>query len=378
MEEPGTLFGNAGEAEGAGEVRPGPKGGGRTAGRTKPPASPDAGSPGAPGRVRAWVSGLRENQRVEGEVYLIFSKARRTRSSGEPFLALELSDRTGRIQARAWENVDALDAVAAVDRFVRVAGKVRRFHEALSLNLEAVEPVPDGEFDLTDFLPASVRDAGEMVDELGRLVAEIGSPPLRELAGKFFGPKDDPEFMRLFCRAPAAEMIHHAVLGGLLEHTLSVAGLCLDIGKRYRQYNRDLNLDLLLTGALLHDVGKVRELTWTRSFGYSDEGRLIGHIVIGAEMVLERARKVSDFPPETLTLLRHVILSHHGLREWGSPEEPKTVEAMILHHADNLDGKIYLFRGAARATGEDEGPESRWTYNKVLRREVYRREEPRE
>lgn len=316
-------------------------------------------------KARTWVADLRVNQSVD-DVFLVTEKSMRSSRSGNPFLALELADRTGRIQARVWENAQALAAAAVVDRYVRVAGQVAEFNDSLQINVTAMELVPDEDVDQADFLPATTRDLGEMLAELRSSVERISSPPLRALAESFFF--SETGILEPFQRAPAAMMIHHAVVGGLLEHTLSVAGLCLDLARRFPF----LSADLLLTAALLHDVGKVRELSWSRRFDYTDEGRLVGHLVIGAEMVTERARAIEGFPEETLLLLRHMILSHHGKYEWGSPKRPKTMEALALHYADDLDCKLCSFKDYLRAEDEKE-PEARWTsYHRGFERHLYK------
>lgn len=315
-------------------------------------------------KTRVWVADLRENHPVD-EVFLVTAASLRYSRSGNPFLALEVRDRTGRIEARLWENAEALQKVAAVDGFVRIIGQVARFNDTLQINITHLEAVPESQVELSDFLPTSSRDAKEMEAELRDLVARIGSPHLRALAESFFG---DQEFWKLFRQAPAAQEIHHATIGGLLEHTLAVAGLCLDLARRYPS----LDADLLLTGALLHDMGKTRELVWTRRFGYTDEGRLIGHLVIGAEMVTERAKEIKDFPPETLLRLRHMLLSHHGQYEWGSPKRPKTLEALALHFADDLDGKLNTVEDYLRSE-EERDPGSHWTpYHRTLGRYLYK------
>jgi len=317
---------------------------------------------GAPGRT--WVGELRENQPV-GEVFLVLAKNLRYTRSGSAFLALELGDKTGRIQARVWENAEALHGRVTVDRFVRVEGQVVLFNDTLQINVSSLEVVPDESVELSDFFPCTTRDLAEMEAELRSVIAQVRRPELQALLRSFF---DDPEFWSLFRSAPAAKQIHHAALGGLLEHTLAVARLCQDLCRRYPR----LDADLLVTAALLHDAGKTRELTWSRRFDYSDEGRLIGHIVIGAEMVTQRAAAIEGFPPETLLRLRHMLLSHHGQYEWGSPKRPKTLEAVALHHADDLDGKLNAVESFLRGE-EERDPESRWTsYHRTLDRYLYR------
>lgn len=315
-------------------------------------------------KTRVWVADLRENQAVD-EVFMVSGKSLRWTRSGNPFLALELCDRTGRIQARLWENAEALQSVGEIDHFVRICGQVAMFNDALQINVTDFEAVADESVDLADYLPASRREPEEMEKELHDLCRSVGSPPLRALAESFFL---DREFWALFRRAPAAKEVHHAVLGGLLEHTLAVANLCRGIALHYPE----LDADLLLVAALLHDMGKTRELNWSRRFDYTDEGGLIGHLVIGAELVAERARKIEGFPPETLLRLRHMLLSHHGQPEWGSPKLPMIPEAFALHYADDLDCKLNTVEGSL-AAGRHADPVPHWTpYHRTLKRYLYK------
>jgi 3'-5' exoribonuclease len=316
-------------------------------------------------KTRMWVSDLRENQAVD-EVFMVSAKSLRFTRSGNPFLALELGDRTGRIQARLWENAEALQGVGEVDHFVRVSGQVAQFNETLQVNLVNLEAVPDESVDLTDYLPASRRDPEAMEKELRELCRSVNSPPLRDLVLSLFS---DCEFWALFRRAPAAKEVHHATLGGLLEHTLGVANLCRDIALRYPE----LDADLVLVGALLHDMGKTRELNWSRRFDYTDEGGLIGHVVIGAELVAERARRIENFPPETLLRLRHLLLSHHGQPEWGAPKVPMIAEAFVLHYADDLDCKLNTVAEALTSSPTEDRAFHHFTpYHRTLKRYLYR------
>jgi len=303
-------------------------------------------------KSRVYISDLEVGARVD-EVFLVEDKTLRTTRSGNPFLALELRDRTGTVQARVWERARKFADMVQAGGFVRVEGQVEDFNGRLQINVTALESVSEKSVRLEEFRPVSRRDPETMETELAGLLALIECPYLRTLT-------------------------HHAVIGGLLEHTLSVAALCRVIADRYIALDAEpggerfrVDRDLLLAGALLHDVGKTRELSWTKSFDYTDEGQLIGHIVLGAEMVTRRAQDIEGFPAEKLSLLRHMILSHHGQYEWGSPKRPKTMEAMILHYADDLDGKVNMI---SEFTGDEGGePESRWTpYHRTLGRHLYR------
>jgi 3'-5' exoribonuclease len=333
---------------------------------------------------RTLISDFRENQPVD-EIFLVCSKSLRYSRSGSPFLALELGDRSGRIQARIWDNAEVLQTQATVDGFVRVRGKVALFNDTPQINVTEMEAVSDSEVDLSQFQPTSSRDLAEMETELREIVGRVSCPYLRALSQSFF---DEPAFWSDFRRAPAAKMIHHATIGGLLEHTLAVALLCDDIARRYAGRQPEMDRDLLVTGALLHDIGKTRELSWRRQFDYTTEGRLVGHIVLGAEMVTERFRAIAGRAlaqadpqsspalaarlEEKLLRLRHMLLSHHGQYEWGSPKRPKFVEALVLHYADDLTAKVDTF-GEFLQSERARDPEGQWTsYNSILDRYLYK------
>jgi len=342
-----------------------------------PPALPGGTAPAAPAlrRKERFLKDLHENDEVgeigrggQGEIFLVTEKSLRTTQAGKKYLALELTDRTGRIQARVWDNAESLDDKIAADQFAEVTGRVDTFGGQLELKVSSLRAVADDRMDLADFLPSTSRDAAEMERELRRLVGLIKDDHLRTLAADCL---EDTDIGRRFSQAPAAKQIHHATLGGLLEHTLSVANLCLAIADHYKPFLR-LDQDLLLVAALLHDIGKVREYVWGKSFDYSDEGRLIGHLVIGAEIVAERASRIPGFPPETLLRLRHMLLSHHGQYEWGSPKRPKFPEALALHFADDLDGKLNTAEEFIQAERERDR-DSHWTpYHRTLDRFLYK------
>ena len=215
---------------------------------------------------------------------------------------------------------------------------------------------------LADFLPETDRDIKEMEEELAALLGTLTNSWLSRLLNSFFA---DPEVMALYRVAPAAKGMHHVYLGGLLEHSLAVASLVDAVVPLYKGINRDL----LIAGALLHDVGKVREMKFSRSFDYSDEGKLIGHITIGVEMIHERVCQIPGFPPELAMQLKHLILSHHGQYEYGSPKRPKTIEATVLNYLDDLDSKINGIRTHIKKEGEMQG---NWTaYHRLYDRYFY-------
>jgi len=342
------------------------------------------------GEPRAYIQGLKAGDSVD-EIFLVVSKTMRSTRSGTPFLALELRDRTGLIQARVWQQARTCAGRAQVGVPVRVEGQVEEFNDSRQINVTSLETVK-GKVDLAELYPPSPRARTEMEEELRRILDLVECPKLRALLAAFFEKpevsdaakkvseraEETPDHVtdgQDFRYVPAAKSLHHATIGGLLEHTLSVVSHCRAIADHYLELNQELpdgkkyriNRDLLLTGALLHDVGKVKELS-LRTFDYTDEGELIGHIVLGADMVTREAEEVG-LPAETICLLQHMLLSHHGQYEWGSPKRPKTIEAMILHYADDLDSKVNMINDSVN----DADPESVWTERHwALSRRFYR------
>jgi 3'-5' exoribonuclease len=278
------------------------------------------------------VSELTPNQEVDG-VFLVQFKEIRQKRTGEPYLILNLVDRTGELDAKMWDNAAAVAETFDRDDFVRVRGLVQVFQNRPQLTIHRLSFVADRDVDLADFLPASKRDAGEMFAELASVIRGIANPHLKALLAAFFA---DAEIARLYKSAPAAKSVHHAYVGGLLEHVLSMVSLARMTAAQYP----GIDLDLLLAGVILHDVGKIRELRFERSFAYSTEGQLLGHIQIGLAMLAEKIRAVPGFPAKTRILLEHMILSHHGAMEFGSPKVPSFPEAMLLHLIDNMDSKM--------------------------------------
>jgi 3'-5' exoribonuclease len=283
-----------------------------------------------------FVNELQPNSDITA-VFLVQTKDVRQKKSGEPYLSLMLGDRSGEIDAKMWDNVEEVLDGFDRDDFVKVRGRVQLFQNKPQLTIHRLQRVEDGEVDLGDFFPVSARGLDEMWAELQALIGGIGNVHLRGLLEAIFA---DPEIARRYRIAPAAKTIHHAWLGGLLEHVLSLAALARMTAGHYR----GVDLDLLLTGVVLHDIGKIYELNYERSFSYSTEGQLLGHIVIALRMVDEKMRQVPEFPPRLRTLVEHMIVSHHGQLEFGSPKTPLFLEALLLHHLDNLDSKMEAMR----------------------------------
>ena len=310
-----------------------------------------------------FVSDLKPNQ-VITTTFLVHGKDVRQKKSGEPYLSLLLGDRTGDVDAKMWDNVAEVMETFERDDFVKVKGLLQIFQNRLQLTIHKMSRVLDGDVDFADYFPASERDPAEMFAELRGIIAGIDNPHLRGLLEAFM---DDEPLARMYRTAPAAKQVHHAFLGGLIEHVLSLCNLARMMATHYNY----IDIDLLLTGVILHDVGKVAELTYDRSFGYSSEGQLVGHIAIGLRFLHEKLQRLPDFPPKLRVLVEHMILSHHGELEFGSPKLPQFPEALLLHHLDNLDSKMECMRALV---AKDRLVEGCWTaYNASLERSVLKK-----
>jgi len=289
-----------------------------------------------------------ETNRVITTSFLVHSKEIRQKKTGELYLSLLLGDRTGEIDAKMWDNVQ--EAIDTFDRddFVKVKGLIQVFHNRPQLTIHKVRRMQSSEVDFGDYFPCSKRDSGEMWQALRSVVAEMQNPHLKALLEAML---DDPEIAGRFRRAPAAKQIHHAYLGGLLEHVLSLCALARLTAAHYP----NVDYDLLLTGVVLHDIGKIHELSYERGFSYSSEGQLLGHIQIGLRMVAEKLRGLPEFPPELRMLVDHMILSHHGQLEFGSPKLPQFPEALLLHYLDDMDSKMECMRALIENDRQVEG-----------------------
>lgn len=317
--------------------------------------------------TRRFVQQMADGDAID-EVYLVTDKQLRANRNGNLYLQLELRDRTGAISARLWNAGEHLFRSFDVGDFLLVKGKVQLFQGSLQMILSHIDRSETEKVDLVDFLPHTEQDVSKLLERLRSILLKLGNPHLRALAECFLM---DDEFVRGFCQAPAGVRNHHAYIGGLLEHVVTL----LDVADRVLPLYPLLDRDLLLSGVFLHDVGKVRELSYGRTFAYTDEGQLIGHLIIGVEMLNEKAAQVPDltgepFPTELLLRLKHMILSHHGTYEFGSPKLPMTPEAIALHHLDNLDAKVHSF---TRDIREDRNNSSSWTpFNQALQRRLFK------
>lgn len=309
-----------------------------------------------------YVRELRPGERITGFYLARYKQLEsfRDRSRGQ-FLTLLLSDSTGSVLARVWEGAPELAEMFQQGDMVKVQGDVEMYMDRLQIIVHKLRQAAPDEYDLRDFQPTTGKNIDEMAEAVRGVVGRIQNPHLSALVRRFY---DDAEFIRLFTAAPAARRVHHAYIGGLLEHTAGVLAICDTLLRLYPQ----IDADLLLTGALLHDIGKVREYDWETDIEYTDEGQLVGHISLGDEMVAAAIAAMDGFPEELSLRVRHMILSHHGRYEWGSPRRPQTLEAMALHQIEELDAQVNRFQGllAHRPEGEP------WTpYDRLLGRSLY-------
>jgi len=300
---------------------------------------------------------LQKEQRFESRL-LVCEKETRTAKSGKPWLRLSLGDRTGRIEARMWDNFAEIEKTFVCNDVVDVRGRVDVYQDEAQLIVEQILLAPKAALD--DFLPHTKHDIEQLYAQLRGEISTIRNPWLRRLLISFV---DDPELAVKLKRAPAAMTMHHAYLGGLLEHIVSLCGLA----QRVAQHYPEVDSDLLLTGIVLHDIGKTEELCYSRAISYTTEGQLLGHIVIGLRMVQEKIAEIPDFPRSLAVLVEHLIVSHHGSYEFGSPKLPVVREAVLLNHLDDLDSKM----AAMRETLGHAQAEELWTErNAALRRNL--------
>lgn len=280
-----------------------------------------------------YIQDLREGDNIKNEIYLCKSKQSLTGKSGKNYVSLVLQDKTGTIDAKIWDFNNEIEQYEAMD-FVHVDARVTSFQDALQLNVSRIYKAREGEYYPEDYFPMTTKNIEEMYREIKNYVASLREPNLRTLAEFFF--LQDADFVKEFKNHSAAKSVHHSFVGGLLEHTLSVIKLCEYFAASYPIINRDL----LVTAALLHDIGKMEELSSFPENDYTDDGQLLGHIFIGANKVNAYIKTAAKFPAKLANELVHCILSHHGELEYGSPKKPATIEAMALHFADNADAKL--------------------------------------
>ncbi|HEX3315800.1 MAG TPA: HD domain-containing protein [Gemmataceae bacterium] len=316
--------------------------------------------------TRRSVQQLQDGDTLD-DVFLVADKQLRANRQGNFYLQLELRDRTGSISARMWNATEFHFKSFEAGEFLRIKGKVQLYQGSLQILFTGFDRVSRDQVELGEFLPQSEKDPGRLFERL-RTLLKMENPHLRALVECFF--LDEP-LMAALCQAPAGVRNHHAYLGGLLEHVVSM----MEVADRILPLYPDLDRDLLLLGVFLHDIGKVRELSYQNVFGYTDEGQLLGHLNIGVEILDEKIRQVPEltgepFPRELTLRLKHLILSHHGTHEHGSPRLPMTPEAVALHLIDNLDAKVH---SVVREIREDRQGTGSWTpYNPSTQRRLFK------
>lgn len=302
-----------------------------------------------------FINELREGENIS-EVYLCKTKTAATTKAGKSYYSLILQDKSGAIDGKVWELNNGIEHFEALD-YIRVEAQVTSFNNSLQLNIKRIRKADEGEYDPRDYLPCSEKDIEGMYKELIGIVESIKDEHLNKLLKMFF--VEDDVFVKKFKNHSAAKSIHHGFIGGLLEHSLSVAKICIYIADNYPAVKRDL----LISAALLHDIGKVNEISNFPENDYTDEGQLIGHIVMGAMMVDEKNKTIEGFPTVLANELKHCILSHHGELEFGSPKKPGLIEALALAHADNLDAKLETFSELINA---NKGKKDWLGYNRMF------------
>jgi len=308
-----------------------------------------------------YINEIKENCKIE-DIFLVLDKNVAATKNGKPYIALNLSDKTGSVKARVWDNAEKLSQQFDAGDIVTVKSYSVSYQGDIQLNVNNIIKISDDDTDLTFFLPSSENDPDKCMEEIFEIINKIKNDNLKKLLQTIFS---DDFILSAFKKAPAAKTIHHDYIGGLLDHTLNVTRLAKDLSKYYK----NIDTDLLITGAILHDIGKIYELSYDRNFEYTDEGRLVGHISIGVEILNEKVSLLPGFPLELILILKHMILSHHGKFEFGSPKRPKTLEAMMLHYLDDIDSKICAVSDYIK---KELKPDSKWTgYNRLLDRFIY-------
>lgn len=306
-----------------------------------------------------YINELREGEMIS-EVYLCKNKIVAKTKAGKSYYSMQLQDKTGIIDAKVWELNNGISHFEAMN-YIRVEAQVTSFNGALQLNVKRVRVADEGEYEPSDYMPCSTKNIDEMFGELISIISGITNEYLKKLLNSFF--VEDKTFIDKFKKHSAAKSIHHGFIGGLLEHTVSVARICEFIAGRYPRINKDL----LITSAIFHDIGKVDELSSFPENDYTDEGQLVGHIVMGTMMVSEKIKAIENFPVTLGNELKHCILAHHGELEYGSPKKPSLIEALALAHADNMDAKLQTFTELI----EDNQDKAEWLgYNKMFESNV--------
>jgi 3'-5' exoribonuclease len=301
----------------------------------------------------------RHENKIVTSTYVVVSKQIKPKKTGEPYLALTLGDRSGQLEAKMWDNVEEVLDAFEQDDFLKIKGLVNKYKMRFQLTVHKLRKLGDSEIDFSDYLPKTTKNIDELWQTLTNFIDSFRNPHLKSLVQAFMA---DPQIAAAYRNAPAAKTLHHAYIGGLLDHVVSLFRSCDLMCTNYPQINRDL----LLTGAFLHDIGKIHELTYNRSFSYTTKGQLLGHMIIELEMLQAKLAHFPGFPEELKTLIEHLIISHHGQYDFGSPKLPMFPEALMLHYLDDLDSKMEAMRVQLEREAALDNP---WTgYNASLGR----------
>ena len=309
-----------------------------------------------------YVSDLQDGQAITSLFLVGVKEIRTSQRTGKSWLELALRDRTGSIPAKMWDNFEALAKTFEADDVVQIRGRVKLYNGQKEMTLEQIVPAAARDYELSDFLAHTKHDVEKLYADLGAAVAAIKNPWIKQLLEIVV---NDPAIVPKLKRAPAAMSMHHAFVGGLLEHTVSLIGL----GRTVTAHYPELDADVLLAGIVLHDIGKIDELSYQRATNYTTAGRLLGHITIGTLLVREKIKAIPGFPEPLAILIEHLILSHHGTYEFGSPSLPQTREAIALHFLDDMDSKMAAMRATLEgASGGDEWTERNAALHRALLR----------
>ncbi|NLX07442.1 MAG: HD domain-containing protein [Phycisphaerae bacterium] len=319
---------------------------------------------------RRYIKDLASGDTLDDQVFLLTQKDLRSANNGSLYIHAVLADRTGQMPGRVWQASQELYNLLPQDGFVKVRGRTESYKGSLQFIIEGIKAVDVSAADVEELLPKTAKDIDQMKRRVLEILRMVKDRNVLYLVKQFV---DDKKLMEQFCKAPAAVQMHHACIGGLLEHTLNLMELVLLVGPRYPQ----IDMDLMIAGTFLHDIGKTHELTCEGAFKYSDGGQLVGHLVIGALFIEQKARLAEKelgepFPERILHLLQHMVLSHHGEYELGAARLPMTAESLALHHLDNLDAKLEMVRLEIESANATD-PETSWTgYVRSLERRLYK------
>lgn len=308
------------------------------------------------------IKDLKENENFDTS-FLVNQKSLLISKTNRAYLSLKLSDASGEAEGRIWDNAEEIAALFEKSDFIRAYGKPIVYQDKVQLNIVKIQKLNPESVDIADYLPVSKRNIEEMSEKLLNLIRnDIKNSWVKKFLLSIF---EDPDISKRFKRAPAAKTNHHAWIGGLLEHVLHLCELGKDVLKHYPQVNGDL----VYTGLMLHDIGKIYEMSYEKSFGYTDEGQLVGHLIQGVEMVYDKIRAIPNFPDKIKTHIVHLILAHHGRLEFGSPKLPMTMEAIMVHYLDDMDSKL---QGVLDLAAKENNPDSDWvSFNRLFGRPMY-------